>query len=59
MFYRADLIYAEGMRRGWAAPSPSPAALPARAMLAALALFGPKLYQLAMRPKPHHVPGDA
>jgi putative tricarboxylic transport membrane protein len=27
--------------------------------LAALALFGPKLYQLAMRPKPDHVPGDA
>lgn len=27
--------------------------------LAALALFGPKLYQLAMRPKPAHVPGDA
>jgi putative tricarboxylic transport membrane protein len=27
--------------------------------LAALALFGPKLYALAMRPKPDHVPGDA
>src|SRR5262245_62106863 len=27
--------------------------------LAALALFGPKLYQLAVRPKPDHVPGDA
>jgi len=27
--------------------------------LAALALFGPKLYQLALRPKPDHVPGDA
>src|SRR5262249_49793592 len=27
--------------------------------LAALALFGPKLYQLAMRPKPDHVPRDA
>src|SRR3954453_22609863 len=27
--------------------------------LAALALFGPKLYALAVRPKPDHVPGDA
>ena len=27
--------------------------------LAALALFGPKLYALALRPKPDHVPGDA
>jgi putative tricarboxylic transport membrane protein len=27
--------------------------------LAALALFGPKLYALAKRPKPDHVPGDA
>ena len=27
--------------------------------LAALALFGPKLYHLAARPKPDHVPGDA
>ena len=27
--------------------------------LAALALIGPKLYQLATRPKPDHVPGDA
>jgi putative tricarboxylic transport membrane protein len=27
--------------------------------LAALALIGPKLYQLAMRPKPERVPGDA
>jgi putative tricarboxylic transport membrane protein len=27
--------------------------------LAVLALFGPKLYQLALRPKPHHVPDDA
>src|SRR4051794_16686583 len=28
-------------------------------VLAALALFGPRLYALALRPKPHHVPGDA
>ena len=28
-------------------------------VLAALALFGPKLYALAMRPKPERVPGDA
>src|SRR5215468_7248296 len=28
-------------------------------VLAALALFGPKFYQLAVRPKPDHVPGDA
>ena len=27
--------------------------------LAALALFGPKLYQLAVRPKPDRLPGDA
>src|SRR5438034_330961 len=27
--------------------------------LAALALVGPKLYDLAMKPKPDHVPGDA
>src|SRR5712691_1177702 len=27
--------------------------------LAALALVGPKLYDLAMKPKPEHVPGDA
>ena len=27
--------------------------------LAALALFGPKLYALAVRPKADHVPGDA
>ena len=28
-------------------------------VLAALALFGPKLYSLAVKPKPEHVPGDA
>ena len=28
-------------------------------ILAALALAGPKLYQLAMRPKPQGMPGDA
>jgi len=28
-------------------------------ILAALALFGPKLYELVSKPKPEHVPGDA
>jgi putative tricarboxylic transport membrane protein len=28
-------------------------------VLAALALFGPKLYSLAVKPKPERVPGDA
>ena len=28
-------------------------------ILALLALAGPKLYQLAMKPKPRNVPGDA
>jgi putative tricarboxylic transport membrane protein len=28
-------------------------------VLAALALFGPKFYSLAVKPKPEHVPGDA
>jgi hypothetical protein len=28
-------------------------------VLAALALFGPKLYSLAVKPKPEGVPGDA
>ena len=43
-------------------PAPPMQARPRKATLlalAALALFGPKLYQLAMRPKPDHVPGDA
>jgi hypothetical protein len=40
----------------WASPDRRSATI---VVLAALALFGPKLYSLAVKPKPERVPGDA
>src|SRR5262249_34726985 len=53
--FRQAMTISAGAWTGFFQPPPPATTL----ALAALALFGPKLYQLAVRPKPDHVPGDA